>query len=204
MALNNICENPMGLAEVVTSGMVPTMVNALDVDALWFYALVILDNAKSNEIAIFTMLGEGVLPKLAHRASVNTTATTPDLRRCVAAVLLSRIHSRAGVTLHPWLRVLALIPCLLHGALYLRSPLLQRCRDEFELEIMMDLIETLTKNAIKYENIGRHTFDAIACIIRNNPATREKAAMAVANTVATFGDRATSDVNGAGLHALLR
>ena len=78
MALNNICENPMGLAEVVTSGMVPTMVNALDVDALWFYALVILDNAKSNEIAIFTMLGEGILEKLAGRASVNTRSRTPE------------------------------------------------------------------------------------------------------------------------------
>lgn len=147
MALNNICDIPTGLAEVVTSGMVPTMVNALDIDELWFYALVILDNAKSNEIAIFTMLGEGILAKLAGRSST--------------------------------------------------------CTDEFELQLMIDLIETLTKNAIKYENIGMRTFDAISCIIRNNPETKDKAKMAVANAVATFGDRAVADVNACGLQGLL-
>jgi len=79
----------------------------------------------------------------------------------------------------------------------------QTCADEFELQLMIDLIETLTKNAIKYENIGIRTFDAISCIIRNNPATKDKAKMAVANAVATFGDRAVADINACGLQGLL-
>ena len=108
MALNNICEIPTGLAEVVTSGMVPTMVNALDVDELWFYALVVLDNAKSNEIAIFTMLGEGILAKLAGRSSVNTPTTPLNLHdglpvpwRCSAQFFLVVVDATPCDDRHP-------------------------------------------------------------------------------------------------------
>lgn len=68
-ALNIISEIPDGLAEVVQAGIVPVWSGALEHEELYAVALGGLDVAtrKQNEIAIQTMLGTGVISKLAGR-----------------------------------------------------------------------------------------------------------------------------------------